>query len=88
MLKRGKLGPIHAGRRGKPRDVQVEIRRDPHAGDVKEERERDRLGQIVVHASLQADLAVFCHGVGGERDDRRGAAHRRPDLPRRPPPID
>ncbi|MNS97218.1 hypothetical protein D3C72_1315430 [compost metagenome] len=42
---------------------------------------RDRLGQIVVHACLQAAFAITRHGVGGHRDDRQPRAPRIGLLP-------
>ena len=40
----------------------------------------DRLAHVVVHAGLEAALAVALHGARGHRDDRHVRAGRRLDL--------
>ena len=43
------------------------------------------LGEVVVHAGLQAAAAVLVEGVGGDGDDRRAAARPRRPARRRAP---
>ena len=48
--------------------------RDPAPQDVGEVGVAHRLGDVVVHAGVEASLAVAVHRMGGHRDHRRAAA--------------